>query len=218
MFSLLCLGNPTSWNINSIILSLSCVQDELLAELEELEQEELNKKMKNMELPNVPSSSLPAQPSRKSSKPSTAHRSRAGLLLTPCPASTHVLQTVASPGASGTNHSYMICMSKHILYVIPTRFLCWKCKCHWWLIFLTLVFQHHPGGQRRTMTSSSWRLGLLKWKWKRLTLKFSNYPWDMNVFAKLRRWQRPVLCVIVFSVIVESCVDMVRNRKGLVAS
>ncbi|XP_006977931.2 charged multivesicular body protein 4c [Peromyscus maniculatus bairdii] len=52
-------------------------EDELLAELEELEQEELNKKMKNMELPNVPSSSLPAQPSRKSSKPSTVHRSRA---------------------------------------------------------------------------------------------------------------------------------------------
>ncbi|OBS59333.1 hypothetical protein A6R68_09543, partial [Neotoma lepida] len=52
-------------------------EDELLAELEELEQEELNKKMTHMELPNAPSSSFPAQPSRKSTKPSTAHRSRA---------------------------------------------------------------------------------------------------------------------------------------------
>lgn len=174
MFSLLCLGNPTSWNINSIILSLSCVQDELLAELEELEQEELNKKMKNMELPNVPSSSLPAQPSRKSSKPSTVHRSRAGLLLTPCPASTHVLQTVASPGASGTNHSYMICMSKHILYVIPTRFLCWKCKCHdgWSSSLLcSSIIQEGRGGRWLQAAGS---LGYLRengnvWHWSSRT-------------------------------------------------
>lgn len=43
-----------------------CVQDELLAELEELEQEELDKNLLEIEgtedLPSVPSTSLPSKP------------------------------------------------------------------------------------------------------------------------------------------------------------
>lgn len=66
-----------------IILSFSCVQDELMAELEELEQEELNKKMTNVRLPNVPSTSLPAQPDRTPGRRpgvgASAQRSRPGV-------------------------------------------------------------------------------------------------------------------------------------------
>lgn len=68
-----------------VILPSSRVQDELLAELEELEQEELNKKMTNIRLPSVPSSSLPAQPVRTPGPAGTAPRPRAGVSLPPRP-------------------------------------------------------------------------------------------------------------------------------------
>ena len=104
MFLLLCLRKPTSWNVNSIILSFSYVQDELMAELEELEQEELNKKMTNIRLPNAPSSSLPAQPDRASGRmpsASSARRSQAGLCLTPAPVVKYWPEIMARPISGG---------------------------------------------------------------------------------------------------------------------
>lgn len=87
-------------NVNTVILPFSCVQDELMAELEELEQEELNKKMTNVRLPDVPSTSRPAQPAsmpgRRPGAATSAQRPRPGAsTLTACgPAGA---QTTASP-------------------------------------------------------------------------------------------------------------------------